>query len=104
MTTESDALSYSPSSRAFCRQNSTSSTGPLSCSIAGDGGTGETFNLVYYVGFYLPAALMGKLLGWQAANELIELLNTQGLNQNLPSSQSDYYEASFEKRKSSTSS
>jgi len=29
---------------------------------------GENANLVYYVAYYLPAALAGKILGWEAAN------------------------------------
>jgi len=29
---------------------------------------GEVVNVVYYVGYYLPAAAFGKLFGWQAAN------------------------------------
>jgi hypothetical protein len=30
-------------------------------------GSSRTFALVYYIGFWLPSALVGKLLGWRAA-------------------------------------
>lgn len=32
---------------------------------------GEVVNIVYYVGYYLPAAAFGKLFGWTAANIFI---------------------------------
>jgi hypothetical protein len=33
--------------------------------------SGETLGLVYYAGYYLPAALVGKLAGWAAANAVL---------------------------------
>ncbi len=35
--------------------------------------------LVYYTGYYLPAALVGKLLGWQAANIFVFVWTLVGL-------------------------
>jgi hypothetical protein len=35
---------------------------------SGNSATGSISALMYYVGYWLPAALMGKLLGWQVAN------------------------------------
>ena len=32
---------------------------------------GNTFQLTYYIGYYLPAAAAGKLFGWQAANAVL---------------------------------
>ncbi len=35
--------------------------------------------LVYYIGYWLPSALVGKLLGWQAANGMLFLWSVFGL-------------------------
>ena len=39
----------------------------------------KTFGLVYYTGFWLPAALVGKLLGWKAANLALFLWTLLGV-------------------------
>ncbi len=41
--------------------------------------TGPVKMLVYYVGYWLPSALVGKLLGWQAANFFLYLWTWLGI-------------------------
>jgi hypothetical protein len=37
------------------------------------------YNLVYYIGFWLPAALVGKVAGWQAANIALYVWSVLGI-------------------------
>jgi hypothetical protein len=38
-----------------------------------------SIGLVYYIGYWLPSALVGKLLGWQAANAMLFLWSVFGI-------------------------
>jgi hypothetical protein len=40
---------------------------------------GQPVRLVYYLGYYLPAAAVGKVLGWRAANAALWLWTAAGL-------------------------
>jgi hypothetical protein len=40
---------------------------------------GKTFMLVYYIGYWLPSAVVGKLFGWSAANFSLFLWTVLGL-------------------------
>ena len=40
---------------------------------------GQTFRLTYYIGYYLPAATVGKVAGWEAANGALLLWSILGL-------------------------
>ena len=40
---------------------------------------GSSYGLIYYLGYWLPAALIGKFVGWQAANVVLFLWTLLGV-------------------------